>query len=58
MDIDHGGVQGLVAHEMLDCEKVGTVLIKVGAEGMAEGMAGDAVLPAETLFMARICRMR
>jgi len=58
MDINHGGIQGSMAHKFSDHKQIVAVFIKVGAEGMAEGMAGDAVLPAETLFMARICRMR
>lgn len=51
MDVDHSGIQRLVAHEMLNCEQISPVLIKVRAEGMAEGMTGDAMLPAEAFFM-------
>lgn len=38
-------------HEGLDGEQVGAVLVKVGAESVAEGMAGDALRPAQAALM-------
>ena len=40
-----------MAHESLYGQKVHAVFIKVGAEGVAERMAGDAPGPAEPLFV-------
>lgn len=51
MDIDDGGMDGLMSQECLDGEQVRAILVKVGAKGMAEGMAGDAFWPAQAAFM-------
>ena len=39
MDIDDGGMDGLMAKEGLDGEQVGAVLVKMGAESMPQGVA-------------------
>ena len=51
MDIDESGVERLVSHKVLDSQKVSSVFIEMGTKGMAEGMAGDPVFPAEGLFV-------
>ena len=52
MDIDGSGVNGFMSEEGLDGKKIGAVFIKVCAEGMAEGMTGQPVRPAEALLMS------
>lgn len=51
MDIDESGVQCLVSYKVLDSQKVSSVFIEMGIKGMAEGMAGNLVFPAEGLFV-------
>lgn len=51
MDVDHSGIQGSVPHECLYGHKICAVLIKMAAESMTEGMAGDPFGPAEFFFM-------
>ena len=51
MDIDDGRMDGLMSQEGLDGEKVRAVLVKVGAESVAEGMAGDTLRPAQPAFV-------
>ena len=51
VDIDGGGGDRLVPHEGLDGEQVGAVLVEVGAEGMAERVAGDALRPAQAALV-------
>lgn len=38
-------------HEGLDGEQVRAVLVEVGAESVPEGMAGDALRPAQAAFV-------
>ena len=51
MDIDDGGMDGLMAKEGLDGEQVRAVLVKMGAESMPQGVAGDALRPAQAAFV-------
>lgn len=51
MHVNGGGVQGFMPKESLDGKQVGTILVKMGAEGMAEGMAGQTVWPAKPLLV-------
>ncbi len=44
MGVDHGGLDIFVAEEFLDGADVIVVFEQVGGEGMAEGMAGDALV--------------
>ena len=51
MNINEGRGKRLVAKKLLYGEEVGTILIKVGSERMAEGMAGEFLFPAKFLFV-------
>ena len=51
MDIDDGGMDGLMAQEGLDGEQVRAVLVKMGAESMPKGVAGDTLRPAQAAFV-------
>ena len=51
MDIDQGRIQGSVSHEVFNGQQVCPVFIKVGAESVAERMAGEPVLPAKGIFV-------
>ena len=53
VDINGGGVQGLMSKESLDGEEISAVFVEVCAEGMPEGMAGQAVGPAEAFLMGK-----
>ena len=44
--VDHGGLDVLVAEELLDRADVVVVLQQVGGEGVAEGVAGHALVEA------------
>ena len=50
MDIDQGGAEGFVPHEILNGQQIRPILIEMGSKGMPERMAGDAVLPAEGIL--------
>ena len=43
VDVDHGGFDVFVAEEFLDGADVAAALEEVGDEGVAEGMATDAL---------------
>ena len=51
MDVDGGGTDGAVPHQFLQGEQVGPVLVMVGGKGVAERVAGEAVLPPQFLFV-------
>ena len=51
VDINGGGIEGLMSKEGLDGEEVDAVFVEVGAEGVAEGMAGEPSGPAEAVLM-------
>ena len=51
MDVDHSRTQGFMSHKCLYGHKICAVLIKMTAESMTEGMAGDPFGPAEFFFM-------
>ena len=51
MDVDGSGIQRSMTHECLYGHKICTVFIKMSAESMTEGMAGDPFGPAEFFFM-------
>lgn len=42
-----------MSEEGLDREEIHPVLVKMGAEGMAEGMTGDAVIMAKLILSLR-----
>ena len=44
--VDHGGLDILVAEQVLDGADVVAVLEQVGGEGVAQGVAGDALVDA------------
>lgn len=58
MDIDDGRMDGLMAQEGLYSEQVRAVLVKMDAESMAEGVAGDTLRPARRRSCAWICLER
>ena len=51
MDVNGGGFNGPVAQEGLDGEQVRAIFVKIGAESMVEGMAGEPLRPAKAPFM-------
>ena len=51
MDIDNRGSKRFVAHQFLDRQDIGAVLVKVGTEGVTEGMAGQMMFPSELILM-------
>lgn len=51
MDVDSGRSNGSVSKKGLNGEQIGPVFIKMSAESMPKGMAGDAPGPAESNFM-------
>ena len=53
VDIDGSGIERLMSKECLDGEEVGAVFVEVGAEGMSQGVAGQAVRPAEAFLMGK-----
>ena len=53
VDIDGGGIERLMSKEGLDGEEVSAVFIEVCAEGMSQGVAGQAVWPAEAFLMGK-----
>lgn len=50
MDINGGRIQRFMSKEGLDSKKIGTILVEMGAESMAEGVAGKAMDPAKLCF--------
>lgn len=52
VDINGGGIEGLMAKERLDGEQVRAIFVQVGAEGMPERMAGEPPWPSEAVFMS------
>lgn len=51
MDINRGRSQGFVSKVSLNGQKIRTIFIKVGSEGMSEGVAGNASGPSKPVFM-------
>ena len=51
VNINSGGIQGLMSKESFDREEVGAVFIEVCAEGVAKRMAGEPPWPAEAVLM-------
>lgn len=51
MDINGGGVQGLMPKNCFNSKQVCAVLIKMGSQGMPERMAGNTPGPAEPVFV-------
>ncbi len=47
VDIQQCRIKGFVSKQFFNGEKVGTAFVKMGAKGMAEGMTGEARIPAE-----------
>ena len=50
VDIEGSGIQGFVAHKGLYGHKIHPVLVEMGTEGMAEGVAGKTFGPSKLLF--------
>lgn len=53
MDIEGGGIQRLMSKEGFDGEQIRAVFIKMGAESVAERMAGKAVADAKLVFFCK-----
>ena len=53
MDINGGGVQRLMSKQGLNSKKVGAIFVEMGAESVAERMAGQLMLQAEFAFFGR-----
>lgn len=51
MDVNGGGFEGSVSQESLDGEQISPIFVKVCAESVAEGMAGEPLRPTEAPFM-------
>lgn len=51
MDVNGGRFHGFMAEDSLDGKQVCAVFVKMGAQGMAEGVAGEASWPAEPVFV-------
>lgn len=51
MDVNEGGMQGFMPHQMLNCKQIRTILIKVGAKSMTERMGGQPVFPSKPCFV-------
>ena len=52
VDIDCGGIQGLMSHKSFYGKQVCSVFIQMCAKGMTEGMAGKSLFPTKSLFMS------
>ena len=53
MDINGGGVQRFMSKQGLNGEKVGAIFVEMGAESVAERVAGQLMLQAKFVFFGR-----
>ena len=51
MNINGSGGQGFMSEVGLDCQKIGTVLVKMSAKSMTERVTGNPFRPAESPFV-------